>query len=391
MGACSLKDVSYLSEGKPAGKGGNNNRGGDAGEASVGGGGSGGDAGAGANSGGSNGTGGDTSSTTTTSACSSEQTICEGVSGCISLASGKASGSTIEHCGSCNNTCSLTNATNATCSVGVCKASCSSGFKDCNSSTSTNDGCETNIATVVACGDCGRACSKAGVLNAACTAGKCAPTCLARYGDCNADLGVGSDDGCETDLYALSRCGTSCTSGVVCSPTQVCNSGACGAAQGVVEMSVPFDPAGKSPAEGMRFAPKFPSLPNLTDDTLTVRLYAPGATGGTITFYTSDADYTAGATVQLPLSSLSSGWVDVKVAVGHLAGTYDPSVVSQLNIQIVAEGTPPYTSPTLVYVDAIWSNNGLINDTFDASAGQFTKSSLMVVSGSQYKWFDALP
>jgi hypothetical protein len=156
-------------------------------------------------------------------------------------------------------------------------------------------------------------------------------------------------------------------------------------------MSVPFDPAGKSPAEGMRFAPKFPSLPNLTDDTLTVRLYAPGATGGTITFYTSDADFTAGATVQLPLSSLSSGWVDVKVAVGHLAGTYDPSVVTQLNIQIVAEGTPPYTSPTLVYVDAIWSNNGLVNDTFDASAGQFTKSSLMVVSGSQYKWFDALP
>jgi hypothetical protein len=156
-------------------------------------------------------------------------------------------------------------------------------------------------------------------------------------------------------------------------------------------LSVPFDPAGKSTAESMLFAVTFPTKPSVVDSSLNLRLYAPGATGGTVLFYMSDSAYTAGTGVQVPLNSFSAGWVDVKLLGGHVGGSWDPSAITQVNIQITASGTPPFASPTLMYVDSVWSSNGLINETFDTSAGRFAKSSRTFLEGSQFTWFDAIP
>jgi hypothetical protein len=380
VSGCSLKDTKYLSEGKPAGKGGNNNRGGNAGDSGVGG-----DAGAGANAGGSSGSGnsgGEPSTTTTAPECSAGKTKCDGVAECVSLSSGTASGATYDHCGTCTNTCNLTNAVSAACDTGACKPLCNAGYKDCNVTTA-NDGCEVDITTVIACGDCERACSKTGVLNAVCTAGKCVPICKPKSADCNLDVGSGTDDGCETELNALTRCGKTCTDGVACSPTQVCNTGVCGAAQGVVQLSIPFTEAGQT----MRYADKFPSLPNLIDGTMTIRMYAPGVTSGSFQAYVNDGDYTSGTGSIMQLSLLNSGWVDVKVPIGHGGGAFDPTQITQLTIEITS--TVPGT--TNVYIDSIWSSNWLVDDTFDSALGQFVKSSLLTVTGATSTWMDAVP
>ena len=390
LDACSLKDMSYLSKGSSS-KGGDSHSGGSAGDTSQQGGGgaeagatSGGDGfGGSSESGGSGGVAG--------TACDSGLTYCTEASACINLSIGKTSGSTVDDCGTCGNTCSLTNAAAATCSSATCTPTCSNGFGDCNAATA-NDGCETNTSTTAgACGKCGRVCSDAGASARVCTESLCKPTCLPKFADCTLDSGSGTDDGCESFLDALAHCGTTCANVVACSPAQVCNSGVCGAAQGVVELSMPLTAAD----QGQRYADTFSNRPNLTSATLTLRLYAPGATKGLLNLYVGDADFTGSSNgTQVQLSTLSSGWSDVVVSVGIAAGTYDPVNISQLNIEITTGGTGPWTNPTLIYIDRIWSSNGLVNDTFDTEADFVSKivsSSNMKIDGSDKKWFTAVP
>jgi len=123
---------------------------------------------------------------------------------------------TVEHCGTCGNSCvGLANTQGATCAAGACTwAGCDVGFADCDGDPKS--GCETTPATDIAnCGGCGNACAKA-IAHATglfCEGGKCGYTaCEAGFEDCDAN----PSNGCETDIGSdAEHCG-SCAH--VCSP-----------------------------------------------------------------------------------------------------------------------------------------------------------------------------
>ncbi len=271
--------------------------------------------------------------------------------------------------------------------AGATGAICGEGLSSCPGEPE----CTTNLATgtpsgatVKHCGTCDTTCSLSNAVSVACASGKCVPTCTAGFLDCNTAT---KDNGCETYVNGLANCGTTCTNAVACTPSQVCNACACGAPQGLVVFSVPLTATGQK----QRFADKFPTKPNLTDGTLSVRLYAPGATSGEVNVYASDSDFTGGNGAVVGLNELSAGWVDVKVSIGGILGSFDPSIITQVNFEIGSTGTGPWLNPTIIYVDSAWSSNGAINDTFDTTLGNMVGSSAMRIDGSTLIWASALP
>jgi hypothetical protein len=155
-------------------------------------------------------------------------TCATGYTDCDSMAANGCEANTAtdpDHCGGCGMACALANAV-AICTAGSCAiASCAEGFADCDGMAST--GCEAAVNTVEHCGTCGRACGSAGTTMVACTAGACVPTCDVTHGDCDGD----PTNGCEAALNTAANCG-GC--GVSCAnPTDNCcfevahNPGAC--------------------------------------------------------------------------------------------------------------------------------------------------------------------
>ncbi len=125
----------------------------------------------------------------------------------------------VGNCGTCGRVCSFSNAT-ATCTGGACQLSaCSTGFRDCDGS-STN-GCEVNTTNNVShCGGCGVACSLSNA-TPVCTASVCqVGTCTGTFRNCNNN----PSDGCEVDTASnpshCGACGNVCGSGV-------CTNGTC--------------------------------------------------------------------------------------------------------------------------------------------------------------------
>jgi hypothetical protein len=134
------------------------------------------------------------------------------------------------HCGACNNKCTLANAL-ATCGGGACKMlACVKGYNDCDKDSAT--GCEINTAADVNnCGGCDQACST-NHISAACSAGSCSGVCAANWGDCN---GNKRTDGCETSLADTAAhcggCGQACSANHVTGT--LCSAGNCtGACEG---------------------------------------------------------------------------------------------------------------------------------------------------------------
>jgi len=208
--------------------------------------------------------------------------------------------------------------------------------------------------------------------------------CAERFADCNAAT---HNDGCETFLDSQESCGTTCAGGDACTALTVCNAGECVVAQGVVELSIPFSATG----QGQRFAQRFSPMPDLTLKTLTMRLYAPGAeTSGIMTIYPTDKDFRGGPGVPVSLAALNQGWIDVVVPMGEATTTFDPLAIYQLTFDIQS-GVGPWEPVTKIYIDAIWSSDGVISDTFTASYGQTVSSTMLKVDGSAYQWLDALP
>jgi hypothetical protein len=319
--------------------------------------------------------------------CPTGYATCPGAAECATaLATGNPSGNTVDDCGACGTTCSVVNATASACTAGSCRATCKTGFADCNT-PAANDGCEADLKSPAHCGACAHACSNAGTTSLSCTNSLCMPTCAPAHADCNVDDGTRPDDGCEVYLDALNHCGTSCTQFETCPKSKVCNAGSCVPAQGIVAFSVPLAAA----TDNQRYADKFSPYPNLTNDVITLRLYAPGATGGSVNIYFSDADFSGGNGTIVPLNTLSQGWTDISVAVGGITGSFDPSIVSQVNLEVNGSGGTSFTNPTIMYVDGIRTSNGLVNDRFDAALGNMVKSSLQMVAGSTLTWIDAVP
>lgn len=114
--------------------------------------------------------------------------------------------------------CGLPNAT-ATCLAGECGiVACDDGFSDCNGAP--DDGCETDLTAVTSCGGCGVVCPVLEHVTVTCVAGACAGACEPGFGDCNGD----PDDGCEKNLRKdrknCGRCGARC-------PIGRCDDGSC--------------------------------------------------------------------------------------------------------------------------------------------------------------------
>ena len=116
----------------------------------------------------------------------------------------------LSHCGSCGNTCTLPQAT-MTCQAGSCVfEACEASFGDCNQDPS--DGCETNIQDdVTHCGGCGQACVFPQA-DAACVQGSCKlGACLAGWADCDLDGSNGCESELSSDELNCGTCGTDCT------------------------------------------------------------------------------------------------------------------------------------------------------------------------------------
>lgn len=312
--------------------------------------------------------------------CEGGLAACPGETSCINLVTA------ITHCGTCDVSCSVANASATSCDGGVCTPTCSTGFANCNEAT-INDGCETNVTVPEACGVCGHACSDYGAKTKACTAGLCVPICAAGYADCVTDTGTAADDGCEVFLDDLKSCGTSCTNRVPCGSDQVCNAGVCGAPQGLAVLTVPLSTSG----ENQRYGNKLATQMSLLNATLTLRVYAPGATAGVLAVYMVDADYSASPYHNVELSTLSSGWTDVNIPIGGVVGVYDPSSIYQITIEITSGGSGPWATPTVVYFDSIRSSNGAWNETFDANVQHMVISERQFVDGGTLTWVDAVP
>jgi hypothetical protein len=305
------------------------------------------------------------------------------------LAVGNDDGDSVSDCGACGRDCSLTNATASTCASGSCVPTCTAGFGDCvpDDGDGADDGCETPIADTTNCGACGHACSTANTTATACTTGQCAPTCATGFLDCNVNGGDGPDDGCETPTDTTASCGTTCADVVDCELGASCTSGACDPI-GLAVLSIPFTAAGQTQRYGAAHAT---SAADLTNDTVHVRLFAPGATAGFVNIYLIDAMGPAGPGTIRDLTTLNSGWVTVSIPVGPAAGEWDPTFVRQVTLDVSSGTTGPWANPTVIYVDRVWSDNGLLNDRFPDAFTPMVISSFTTVTGSTLAWTELLP
>src|SRR6202000_1636656 len=126
-----------------------------------------------------------------------------------------------------------------------------------------------------------------------------------------------------------------------------------------------------------------------------VRMYAPGATGGVVLVYLSDnsAASNQGASAQVNLSSLASGWTDVEFAnISDQPAPFSAEQVKQVTIEVRAGTDTSWTNPTVVYVDSVRSSDVTIDDTFDTSYGKMVASTqpASTVTGSTLTWQDSV-
>jgi hypothetical protein len=167
---------------------------------------------------------------------------------------------------------------------------------------------------------------------------------------------------------------------VACEADQVCN-GVCEEAQGLLKLTVPFAVSGDS----HRIADKFVGTYDLTDTTVIIRAFAPGATGGEFHAYVVDTTQTGGAVLTTSLTDLSGGWKDVKLEVN--ASTVPlPTAVYQVTVEIRTGNSSTWATPTVVYIDRIRALNGQFDHTFSSDIGGIIGSQVMNVPGSTKEW-----
>jgi hypothetical protein len=103
--------------------------------------------------------------------------------------------SDISSCGACGRACDSTHVTTPSCTGNVCAPACANGYGDCNHPVAPNadDGCETNLHDVAHCGGCNTTCTLANA-TAKCPSGTCQiESCGAGHFDCDGT----ASNGCE--------------------------------------------------------------------------------------------------------------------------------------------------------------------------------------------------
>jgi hypothetical protein len=146
---------------------------------------------------------------------------------------------TVGDCGFCGDACNAVQAS-AACTAGACTlASCNAGYADCDAMYQT--GCEVATGSNVQhCGSCNNPCTNPhGSIS--CAAGVCAPGCASGWGSCDSN----PQNGCETALDSVTHCGMcnrACTTNLS-GATPVCSAGACTSAclNGVYALRLAID------------------------------------------------------------------------------------------------------------------------------------------------------
>jgi hypothetical protein len=152
-----------------------------------------------------------------------------GYADCTAAAGCETSLGTTQNCRSCGEACSNLHGSTA-CTAAGCQPVCALGWDDCDGKP--ENGCETSLVTAGNCGACGVSCSKAHG-SASCATGTCEiASCTAGWDDCDDE--ATTKNGCETDVYTLTNCGscgTSCSSphAAASCPAGQCLQGACDA------------------------------------------------------------------------------------------------------------------------------------------------------------------
>ncbi len=127
-----------------------------------------------------------------------------------------------DHCGGCGQSCDgALNVTAVTCAGGECDYdACEQAWGDCDDNR--DNGCETPVVTLDACGDCEQPCAPQNADGATCNGGSCSyASCQGDFLDCDDDTA----NGCETDrLTSTEHCG-SCDS--PCTAPELCAGGTC--------------------------------------------------------------------------------------------------------------------------------------------------------------------
>jgi hypothetical protein len=122
-----------------------------------------------------------------------------------------------------------------------------------------------------------------------------------------------------------------------------------------------------------------PAMPyDLSGATLTIRVYAPGATGGDLSIFFRSVGGMDTTPTKYGLSTLTAGFTDIVITVPAMTATYNPAMTEIIRIE--AESDPAFgsswASPTIVIIDSIVSSNGVVNAPFDTDppAGVFMSS-----------------
>jgi hypothetical protein len=149
-------------------------------------------------------------------------------------------------------------------------------------------------------------------------------------------------------------------------------------ATGVVVLSVPLTGSGQMQLYNeLHNNGTNPPL-DLSNQTITVRAYAPGALGGELSiFFSSGVSPQVtlfGVSYTVELTTLAGDFVDIPVPVPVNQATmpempnFDPTMVSTIRLQIQAGSSSTFQSPaTIVYIDSVTSSGGTLNDTFDTN------------------------
>jgi hypothetical protein len=141
--------------------------------------------------------------------------------------------------------------------------------------------------------------------------------------------------------------------------------------------------------DAQRCADLFPSAPNLEGATLTVRVYAPGATDGFSSIYASDTAFATGMRLTVELLSLRQSGRTSAFGSPSL-NPFDAAHVKQLNLEVQGGSGPSGSTRRIVYIDGIRASNLAVNDTFDSSSGNFAISS-QVAPGAKFAWAKSVP
>lgn len=192
-----------------------------------------------------------------TSGCAGAQLRCGGL--CVDAQTNDA------HCGACGNACGAVANGQSSCVAGRCELRCTPGFANCDGNAA--NGCETPLGTSVNCSDCRAGCPSGSSCNAAmrtcqpgcaltdcggacvdtntssahcgmcgrscptlpnstpsCAAGRCQSTCVAGYGDCDANPTNGCEVQHSSNALHCGTCGRACR---FANATASCTSGVC--------------------------------------------------------------------------------------------------------------------------------------------------------------------